>query len=31
MSNKEGIIDVDGREVVINDHERLNEICHKAR
>lgn len=28
---KEGIIDVDGREVVINDHERLNEICHKAR
>ncbi len=28
---KEGIIDVDGREVVINDHERLNEICHKSR
>lgn len=28
---KDGIIDVDGREVVINDHDRLNEICHKAR
>lgn len=28
---KEGIINVDGREVVINDHDRLNEICHKAR
>ncbi len=28
---KEGIIDVDGREVVINNHERLNEICHKSR
>jgi len=28
---KENIISVDGREVVINDHDRLNEICHKAR
>jgi CRP/FNR family transcriptional regulator, anaerobic regulatory protein len=28
---KEGIIDVDGREVVINNHDRLNEICHKSR
>ncbi len=27
---KDGIIDVDGREVVINEHDRLNEICHKA-
>lgn len=28
---KEDIIDVDGREVLIKDHERLNEICHKTR
>jgi len=28
---KDGIIDVDGREIVINDYERLNKICHKAR
>ena len=28
---KEDIIGVDGREVVINNHDRLNEICHKTR
>lgn len=28
--HKEGVIDVDGREVVIKDHERLNELCHGA-
>jgi CRP/FNR family transcriptional regulator, anaerobic regulatory protein len=26
--HKEGVIEVDGREVVIKDHVRLNEICH---
>lgn len=30
-SIKTYLIDDDGREVVINDHDRLNEICHKAR
>ena len=25
---KEGVINVDGREIHINDHERLNELCH---
>ncbi|MAM71346.1 MAG: Crp/Fnr family transcriptional regulator [Gammaproteobacteria bacterium] len=28
---KEKIIEVDGREVLIIDHDRLNEICHKTR
>tara|TARA_R110002074_G_scaffold371698_2_gene546916 strand:+ start:10863 stop:11507 length:645 start_codon:yes stop_codon:yes gene_type:complete len=28
---KEDLIDVDGREILIKDHERLNEICHKTR
>jgi len=28
--HKDGVIDVDGREVVIKDHERLNELCHGA-
>ncbi|MDC0598930.1 helix-turn-helix domain-containing protein, partial [Gammaproteobacteria bacterium] len=27
---KDGIISVDGREIVIKDHDRLNELCHKA-
>lgn len=26
--NKEGIVSVDGREIVINDHERLEQLCH---
>lgn len=26
--HKDGVIDVDGREVVIKDHARLNELCH---
>ncbi len=27
--NKEGIISVEGREIVINEHDRLNELCHQ--
>ena len=26
--NKEGTISVDGREIVIKDHQRLDELCH---
>lgn len=28
---KDDIISVDGREIVIKDHDRLNELCHKTR
>ena len=28
---KESVIEVDGREIVIINHDRLNEICHKFR
>jgi len=31
LQKKYGIIGVDGRQVVINNHERLHEICHKSR
>jgi len=27
--NKEGIISVEGREIVIKEHDRLNELCHQ--
>ena len=31
VQQKDEVIDVDGREVVIINHDRLNEICHKSR